>query len=88
MRQQRGRLSLANNGAHSKSAKQRTPEVALGGTLNENIPRKKRSLCIINPTGMLDALYNHRAIGLVVLPNEVLDCKVFTMRMSGENNPV
>ena len=62
--------------------------MALGGTLNENISRKKRSLCIINPTGMFDALYNHRAIGLVVLPDEVLNCKVFTMRMGGENNPV
>ena len=79
---------MANNRAHSKSAEQRTPEMALSGTLNENISRKKRSLCIINPTGMLDALYNHRAIGLVVLPDQVLNCKVFTMRMGGENNPV
>ncbi len=79
---------MANNSAHSKSAKERTPEVALSGTLNENISRKKRSFCIINPTGMLDALYNHRAISLVVLPDQILNCKVFTMRMSGENNPV
>jgi hypothetical protein len=37
---------------------------------------------------MLDALHNHRAVGFVILPDQIFDRKLFTMRMGVENNPI